>query len=190
MKELAFDTGLQIAGFDAIDYFDDGSFYLLHTPGHAVGHLGGLARTTSDPSTFILMIGDCAHHAGELRPSDLRPLPEHIVPNPLEGHLPSPCLGELFLKSHPKHSRTEPFFKVPDPPLVPMATYDMPENHETVRKCTKIDANENIFVIMAHDASLKDIVEYFPKTANDWKKQSWGQKGRWAFLKEFKDAII
>ncbi|KEF54226.1 uncharacterized protein A1O9_09392 [Exophiala aquamarina CBS 119918] len=43
-----------VAGFPSFDLFGDGSFYLLHTPGHAVGHLSGLVRTTLQNS-----------HAGE-----------------------------------------------------------------------------------------------------------------------------
>ena len=64
---------LQISNLPAIDYFADGSFYLLHTPGHAIGHICGLARATvgtNDKDSFILLAGDAFHHPGELRPSD------------------------------------------------------------------------------------------------------------------------
>ncbi|KAG9074303.1 hypothetical protein FRC06_010783, partial [Ceratobasidium sp. 370] len=46
--EISFDKGVQLGNFHAFDYFGDGSFYLLHSPGHAVGHICGLARTTPD----------------------------------------------------------------------------------------------------------------------------------------------
>src|ERR1700733_10332372 len=46
----------KIGQFPAFDYFRDGSFYLLHSPGHTVGHICGLARVT--PETFIFMGGD------------------------------------------------------------------------------------------------------------------------------------
>lgn len=56
LKELDFEKdpgGLSIGMFKAMDWFGDGSFYILDTPGHAVGHLCGLARVQSD--SFVLM---------------------------------------------------------------------------------------------------------------------------------------
>ncbi len=38
----------------AVDYFGDGSFLPLDGPGHAIGHLCGLARTTVDPPTVMM----------------------------------------------------------------------------------------------------------------------------------------
>lgn len=52
---------LKIGRFWAYDYFGDGSFYLLDTPGHTVGHLCALARTTSGPDSFLLLGGDACH---------------------------------------------------------------------------------------------------------------------------------
>ena len=43
-----------------IDFFGDGSFYIIDTPGHMKGHLGSLART--GPEEFVFMGGDCCHH--------------------------------------------------------------------------------------------------------------------------------
>lgn len=45
----------RIGRLEAFDYFGDGSFYLLDAPGHASGHMCGLARTTADPPTFAVM---------------------------------------------------------------------------------------------------------------------------------------
>jgi glyoxylase-like metal-dependent hydrolase (beta-lactamase superfamily II) len=70
LLELDFSSaGLKIGRMSAIDYFNDGSFYFLNSPGHAVGHISALARVTSHPPSFILMGGDAVHHGGELRPS-------------------------------------------------------------------------------------------------------------------------
>lgn len=58
LVELDFgDNGdiLQIGQFKALDWFGDGSFFILHTPGHAVGHLCGLARVEED--SYVLMAG-------------------------------------------------------------------------------------------------------------------------------------
>ena len=68
-REIDFDktSNLKIGQFPAFDYFGDGSFYLLDAPGHAIGHMCGLARTKStlegdEEDTFIFMGGDTAHH--------------------------------------------------------------------------------------------------------------------------------
>ncbi|XRM44107.1 hypothetical protein ABZX51_007253 [Aspergillus tubingensis] len=57
VRGIHFDHGnpLRVGPFNAADYFDDGSFYLLDAPGHATGHLCGLARTTANPPTFVFM---------------------------------------------------------------------------------------------------------------------------------------
>ncbi|RKL50439.1 hypothetical protein BFJ70_g1600 [Fusarium oxysporum] len=74
---------IQIGGYAAVDYFKDGSFYFLDTPGHTIGHVSTLARTTAgDDSTFMLLGGDVAHHAGEFRPSPFVPMPAEIRPDP------------------------------------------------------------------------------------------------------------
>jgi glyoxylase-like metal-dependent hydrolase (beta-lactamase superfamily II) len=107
-------AGLKIGRFDAYDYFGDGSFYLLDTPGHAVGHMCGLARTSAPldaAPTFVLMGGDACHHAGEFRPSQYQPLPTEINPSPKS--LPQPiCPGHLLQDVHCNKSANEPFYEV------------------------------------------------------------------------------
>ncbi|KAL9601984.1 MAG: hypothetical protein Q9179_002700 [Wetmoreana sp. 5 TL-2023] len=44
LREISFESDLQVGGYKAFDYFGDGSFYLLDSPGHAIGHICGLAR--------------------------------------------------------------------------------------------------------------------------------------------------
>ncbi|KAF7299516.1 Metallo-beta-lactamase superfamily protein [Mycena indigotica] len=83
-------SSLEINDLRAVDYFGDGSFYLLDTPGHIAGHLTGLARVTANPSTFILLAGDTFHHVGEARPRPALqanfPCPAHIVESS-RGHV-------------------------------------------------------------------------------------------------------
>lgn len=47
----------------ALDFFKDGSFYLIDAPGHLPGNLAGLARvrTADGRNKMILLGGDCAH---------------------------------------------------------------------------------------------------------------------------------
>ncbi len=68
MREIDFQEPLTIGSFSAVDFFGDGSFYLLNSPGHAIGHMSGLARTSTNPDTFIFMGGDLCHHGGQMRP--------------------------------------------------------------------------------------------------------------------------
>ncbi|KAJ7112217.1 hypothetical protein C8R44DRAFT_632380, partial [Mycena epipterygia] len=44
----------------AVDYFGDGSIYIINTPGHCGGHITLLARTSSDGS-WMYLGGNVAH---------------------------------------------------------------------------------------------------------------------------------
>lgn len=45
---------------DAVDFFGDGSFYVVNTPGHCPGHISAVARVAKD--TFVFLAGDLCHH--------------------------------------------------------------------------------------------------------------------------------
>ena len=45
----------------ALDFFEDGSLYIIDAPGHLPGHINILARTSSD-GAWIYLAGDSAHH--------------------------------------------------------------------------------------------------------------------------------
>ncbi|KAH8901642.1 metallo-beta-lactamase superfamily protein [Thozetella sp. PMI_491] len=66
LVELEFNTEVKLGRFSAIDYFNDGSFYLLDAPGHAVGHICGLARVSKghggEDDSFVFMGADTCHH--------------------------------------------------------------------------------------------------------------------------------
>ncbi|KAF2843304.1 Metallo-hydrolase/oxidoreductase [Patellaria atrata CBS 101060] len=174
---------LKIGRFNAFDYFGDGSFYLLDTPGHAPGHMAGLARVTNNPDTFVFMGGDCCHHGGEFRPTEYLPLPTTIEPNPMpERH--SVCPGSLLQRVHPKRKADEPFYEIaPDfPKDIEQATW-------TVRGCEEFDANDDVLVAMAHDQSLLGILGFFPQTLNAWKEKKYKEIARWRFLRDFADAV-
>jgi hypothetical protein len=149
----------------------------------------GLARTTTSPPTFIFMGGDTCHHAGVLRPTAYLPLPSTITPSPLTplttAHNTS-CLGEMFLSLHPTHSKTEPFYNLKlDEKGANLIFLDAAEAKQTIEKTMEVDPSENVFVVLAHDASLKDVLSYWPKTANEWQKEGWKSNGRWRFLADF-----
>lgn len=171
--------GLQIGRFPAVDYYGDGSFYLLDAPGHAVGHICGLARVTPSPdASFIFMGADACHHAGLLRPTLYLPLPDGISP-PLALHQST---GEGLLPRTPpaetpyEAPQTEPFF-TPSDRAFPAQT----EARETLRKIMELDAEDNIFVILAHDTSLLGQIDLFPKSVNAWMAQGVKSRTRWLF---------
>ncbi|KAI0516786.1 beta-lactamase-like protein [Xylaria bambusicola] len=187
VQELDFEnSSLKIGGLTAIDYFEDGSFYLLDAPGHCVGHISALARVTSNPDSFILLGGDAVHHGGELRPHHWHPLPDSISPNPFDVASPAPCPGEIFHKLL-LDGKEAPFYE----PSRKSWSYhlDVPTMLETIKKLQEIDAHENVFIIAAHDAGIQKTVDLFPKTANSFMEKGWVQKTRWAWLADFAKAV-
>ncbi|KAE8453648.1 hypothetical protein EG329_009159 [Mollisiaceae sp. DMI_Dod_QoI] len=184
LREIAFDQGIKIGRFNAFDYFGDGSFYLLDSPGHAIGHICGLARVTSSPNSFIFMGGDACHHGGEFRPTQYLPIPSSIAPNPFDIKSSTPCPGSLFDHLYRDGDKFKPFYA-----LTAKAAHDVVEAEETIGKVIEADAHDEIFVAMAHDESLLPVVDFFPKYANDFKAKGWVQDTRWSFLKDFAQAV-
>ncbi|KAF4907506.1 Cytochrome P450 monooxygenase mpaDE [Colletotrichum fructicola] len=180
LREISFEGSqtLRIGGFPAFDYFGDGSFYVLDSPGHAIGHLCGLARTT--PDTFILLGGDICHYAGIFRPSKYLPIPNSISPHPCRPQERSSlCPGSAWeeLQTSRGRQQTDALFD---------ATFglNLPQAKRTVEHLQELDCNENVFVIVAHDSTVRDCVPQFPASLNDWKSEGWGQRVRWAFLRD------
>ncbi len=191
MREITFAESKLILGrCRAVDFFGDGSFYLLDTPGHAVGHMCGLARTTASPdATFIFLGGDCAHHGAEFRPTQHLPLPKSLSPSPLPRTHPGMCPGSLFANVHRLHpsssSTTEPFLLAAE-----NAAHDYQAARDSIEKIGEFDAHENILTMIAHDDTMVNVVGTFPKIlANDWKSKGWREKGLWRFLGDLAGAV-
>jgi len=192
LREITF-TGLKIGRFDALDFFGDGSFYLLDAPGHAVGHLCALARTTADPPSFVFMGADSCHHPGVLRPTEYLPLPRSIpptpFPSPFEGGLKNEvkkssvatCPGELLQQLTQGQNPSAPFLNVAKSPVF----LDHKVAMDTVQKIQELDAADNIFVLLAHDLSLRDKIPLFPETINEWEKKKLKTETRWLFCSDF-----
>ncbi|EXJ70390.1 uncharacterized protein A1O5_06458 [Cladophialophora psammophila CBS 110553] len=178
-----------IGGFLAHDYFSDGSLYILSTPGHTVGHLSALARTTTSKnggaSTFIFLGGDIAHSHAVFRPSAKHPLPA-LIPAPNGRPFTSNAChrSERIAQMHRLYSepegqalsRTTPFSKVAGP------EHDLAESQRSADKLASFDGAQNILTILAHDASLLDVLEFFPRKANGWKEKGWKREGHWRWL--------
>jgi hypothetical protein len=181
LREITFREeipALIIGGFRAYDFFEDGSFYLLDTPGHDVGHLAGLVRTTSDPDTFIFLGGDICHHGGEIRPSPHVPIPRN-----LQFH--APCSVSDFEAMGFKYGRKtdEPFFS-------PALVHNMTQAVQTIKDAAVVDAQSNIFSIFAHDMAIVGVVDFYPHRANEWKEKGWKDKTHWKFMKDLVPAVI
>ncbi|KAF2200238.1 hypothetical protein GQ43DRAFT_441758 [Delitschia confertaspora ATCC 74209] len=189
LREISFEEEgvVEIGEFKAFDYFGDGSFYLLDTPGHAIGHLSGLARVTSNPDSFIFMGGDACHHVGELRPSQYLPLPPNISPNPFTclTSPSTPCPGSLFSPLLPDGDNTKPFYGLSNTG----SHFDVDEAAKTIEKIQGADVREDVLVVLAHDNSLTGVVDFFPQTANSFMEKGWVKKLRWLFLREFGKAV-
>jgi len=188
-REIDFnEKPLNIGPFRGFDFFGDGSFYLLDTPGHAIGHVAGLARTTTGPDTFIFMGGDICHHGGEIRPSPYLPIPQHLSQHLslseslrlLLSRCPATVLDDVNIKRGRKPGET--FFD-------PNIGFDIEQAIKTIKEAQKADAQENVFFIFAHDMSVMGVVDEFPKTINDWKAKAWSEKTQWKFLNDFEEAI-
>lgn len=189
LKEMDFSSSsLKIGPFRALDYFNDGSFYLLDCPGHAIGHMCGLARVTNGhEATFVFMGGDVAHHGGEFRPTEYLPLPKELEPSPIAA-FQGVCPGHVFEAIHPQKRGDSPYYHIHD---------GVPHNTEEAQKSCgdmqEFDAAENVFVVIAHDGSLLHPevgMEWFPEgTLKDWKKKDLARKARWGFLRDFETAV-
>ncbi|KAI1333876.1 beta-lactamase-like protein [Xylariaceae sp. FL0016] len=171
------DFNVSIGGFRGYDYFGDGSFFLLDAPGHSLGHINALARTNSDPESYMFLAADSIHFGGEFRPSNLLPLPDTIRDG--KPPLPDPCADEVLLKMHPTQSRVEPF-------LTLSSTFpeDLSLAEETIKSLQEFDADARVLILFSHDVTLFDTLPYFPKNANDWLKTGMKESTRWAFLSD------
>lgn len=175
-------AGLKIGRFNAYDYFGDGSLYLLDTPGHSIGHICALARTT--PDSFVFMGGDACHHGGEFRPSEYLPLPSELSPSPLPKF--NPCPGHLLQDAHRTKSATEPYYL-----CTPGFAHDLDVCNWTIEGLQEFDASENVFLIVAHDDSLAQVVgdSLYPDSVSDWQHKKLAKKAKWNFLKDFEGAV-
>lgn len=178
-------ASLQIGRFHAMDFFGDGSFYLLDTPGHSVGHICGLARTSSDPDTFVFMGGDASHHGGEFRPTEYLPLPRELKPSPMKRGT-SVCPGHLLQDVHPYGAADKPFYYVTE-----NFAHDKKVADWTIDGLGEFDAHENVLLLLAHDDALVDPpqFDFYPKPLNDWYEKGVGQRVKWMFLGDFEDAL-
>lgn len=126
------------------------------------------------------MGGDVCHYAGIMRPSVHLPMPASISPHPCH---PSSnvalCPGHAFeqLQSSRGRKPTDTLYDITFGLDIPLAT-------QTVGQLQELDCDENIFVVIAHDSTVRDGVPHFPASLNKWKEKGWGSGLKWAFLRD------
>ncbi|KAK3988621.1 beta-lactamase-like protein [Cladorrhinum sp. PSN332] len=205
------DFPLTIGNLPANDFFGDGSLYILDTPGHMVGHLAALVRTTTGPDTFVFLAGDLIHHGGELRPSDSpfnNQIPHNVKslydcpfhPHPHESKSSSKnknknenkkfCGKDKCPSKKEFESLTSSIGRDPrGPALLPVLYHNFTQTMQSIERSKGFDNQDNIWYLYAHDPYL--LAEYgvgvklFPRTANDWFKKGWREKTHWRFLEDF-----
>ncbi|KAF7547021.1 hypothetical protein G7046_g9138 [Stylonectria norvegica] len=190
VRELSFEqSDLTVGSFPAIDYFGDGSFYLLDSPGHAIGHMCALARTTT--STFVFLGGDICHNPGIYRPTTAYPLPEVLPVGQLDPGFPQPCPCSLFMQLHPafpdaEKAKTTPFFQLAAGEL---STFlDMKSATQSVSGMREFEESPDVLVCISHDMVLLDILPLLNNQPdadiNDWKARGYKESARWFWLNE------
>ncbi|KAK3706182.1 hypothetical protein LTR37_012883 [Vermiconidia calcicola] len=191
VREIDFEnSSLQIGQLRAYDFFADGSFYLLDTPGHAIGHMCGLARTT--PTTFVFLGGDICHFYGMVRPSPGVPLPDPIPSDHLDDGFPSPCPCSLFTDHHPRvepqsaEAKATPFFEVTS--AIPSSYHDYKVARNIVKAMQDFDASPDVLVCIAHDPTLLKVLPVLndqpDEDLNDWKARGYKEKLLWGWLND------
>ncbi|MCJ1309165.1 hypothetical protein MMC25_002820 [Agyrium rufum] len=192
VREISFDEGTYIGNYRSHDLFGDGSLYILDTPGHAIGHIAALARTT--PDTFVFVGGDLCHYGGIFRPTPYAPLPSTFtssIPLLKQPRYPNPCPCTIFTDIHPLHSssenltkaRTTPFFRVPS--WEGNYYHDPAQTQQTADTLQAFDGNEDVFVCLAHDPGLVDVVKFFPDDGDgigNFKQLGLKMRAQWGWL--------
>ena len=108
-------------------------------------------------------------------------MPSSISPNPLNLDSDIPfCLGSAFEEL--QHSRGR---KATDSLFDMCFGHDIPLAKKTRDNLQEIDCQEDVFTIIAHDSAVRDGVDHFPESLNEWKAKGWAKEGQWRFLGDF-----
>ena len=167
------------------------------TPGHCLGHMCSLARTTAGKdSTFLLLGGDICHFVGDLRPNKSYPIPDPIPDGVLDSDafFPNPCPCSIFTDHHPVLSddtdvekrRTTPWYQVSDHEK--SAYVDPPAAQSSVDKLVGFERCPDVLICLSHDSGLLrhlPTLNSDPKSdLNNWRKNNWKEQCRWEWLNE------
>jgi hypothetical protein len=115
-------------------------------------------------------------------------IPEDVM---LDSDILRPCPCSLFTASHPEqeYARTKPFYSIATGKGGQPSFYSDPiKAQRSVNKLTEYDAHPDIFVCVAHDRALVEVLPLFNNNPqadiNDWQAQGYKNKTVWGFLNE------
>lgn len=94
------------------------------------------------------------------------------------------CPGTLLQNLTKGLSPSTPFFTVAQKSLFP----DYDAAMDTVHKIQELDAAESVFVVMAHDRSLRDQIPLFPDSVNAWTQNGLRARTPWLLCSDFETA--
>jgi len=114
------------------------------------------------------MGSDLAHHNGEFRASIHRVLPRLIYPNPIDPSSSTPLPTYVFLHILCNDSTIKPYYNIATMGTETGVQHNLKEAEKAIEKLIGL-----MRVMMGHDDSDKDVVEFFPKYANSWKALNW-----------------
>lgn len=94
-----------------------------------------------------------------------------------------PCPGSILTDLQTSRGRDpqEPFF-------TEAFAYNIDEMLQTVEKTKEYDASDDVWTVIAHDPTIRGVVNFFPASANEWKTKGWEKETRWKFLNDFEQA--
>ncbi len=52
-----------------------------------------------------------------------------------------------------------------------------------------MDAQDHVFVVLTHDASLEGEMAFFPETINSWMEKGVKERTRWLFCRDLEAAL-
>ncbi|CAK5263757.1 unnamed protein product [Mycena citricolor] len=183
-------ANITFSGLRAVDYFGDGSLYLLDTPGHLAGHITALARTTR--SSFLVLGADSFHHPGAIRP---RPAFQAQYPCPAHLLEDAKTISTDYFWSPKSISGV---FDLPSRPEQLLAISDLAtsffanpvDSQISVEKLANFDADPDFFVVVSHDMSLRGVIPMFPAYLNRWKHDKLKENTVWGFLNKSSPSFI
>jgi hypothetical protein len=118
-------------------------------------------------------------------------MPKHLTGAGLNISIPRPCPCSLFTGIHPRAkdaetARSQPFYEVS---RTTESAYTSGEDaQESINKLLPFDSDPNVFILLAHDSVLFDVLPLFNEhpylDVNDWQQKGYKGQTHWGFLNE------
>jgi hypothetical protein len=80
-------------------------------------------------------------------------------------------------------ARVTPFYQ-----LNAAMNEDLGDAQIALEKLLQFDGSSKVMVVIAHDASLLEVLPFFPRSITEWDARGYKAEGTWRFLKDFAGA--